>query len=82
MYDQFVKRGDCGMKFSKQILVVLAVVAMLVSVFAFTSSAEFKADNIEDVLEYYQELVNGQIEDNGGLSDEEIDLIKKYLGIV
>ena len=36
----------------------------------------------KEVLEYYQELVNGQIEDNGGLTDEEIDLIKKYLGIV
>lgn len=36
----------------------------------------------KEVLEYYQELVNGQIEENGGLSDEEIDLIKKYLGIV
>jgi len=43
------------MKFSKRILVVLAVVAMLVSSFAFASSAEFTADNIEDVLEYYQE---------------------------
>ena len=36
----------------------------------------------KEVLEYYQELVSGQIEDNGGLSEEEIDLIKKYLGIV
>ena len=36
----------------------------------------------KEVLEYYQDLVNGQIEDNGGLTDEEIDLIKKYLGIV
>lgn len=36
----------------------------------------------KEVLEYYQELVNGQIEDNDGLTDEEIDLIKKYLGIV
>ena len=36
----------------------------------------------KEVLEYYQQLVNGQIEDNGGLTDEEIDLIKKYLGIV
>ena len=36
----------------------------------------------KEVLEYYQELVSGQIEDNGGLTDEEIDLIKKYLGIV
>lgn len=43
------------MKFSKRILVVLAVVAMIVSCFAITSSADFTADNIEDVLEYYQE---------------------------
>lgn len=35
-----------------------------------------------EVLEYYQELVSGQIEDNDGLSDAEIDIIKKYLGIV
>ena len=31
--------------------------------------------------EYYQALIDGLIED-GNLSDEEIDLIKKYLGIV
>ena len=36
----------------------------------------------KEVLEYYQELVSGQLEDNDNLTDEEIDLIKKYLGIV
>ena len=36
----------------------------------------------KELLEYYQELVAGEIEDNGGLTEEEIDLIKKYLGIV
>ena len=36
----------------------------------------------KEILEYYQELVSGQIEDNDGLTDDEIELIKKYLGIV
>ena len=36
-----------------------------------------------EVLEYYQDLANGQIDaDDSGLSEEEIELIKKYLGIV
>lgn len=36
----------------------------------------------KEVLEYYQDLAAGRIEDNGGLSEEEINLIKQYLGIV
>lgn len=36
----------------------------------------------KEELAAYQELVNGQIEESDELTDEEIDLIKKYLGIV
>ena len=36
----------------------------------------------KEVIEYYQDLANEQFEDDKGLSPEEIDLIKKYLGIV
>ena len=36
-----------------------------------------------EVLEYYQDLANGQIDsEESGLTEEEIELIKKYLGIV
>lgn len=36
-----------------------------------------------EVLEYYQDLANGQIDaDDSGLSEAEIEFIKKYLGIV
>jgi len=36
-----------------------------------------------EVLEYYQDLADGQMSsEDSGLSDAEIDLIKKYLGIV
>ncbi len=41
------------MKLTKRILVVLAAVALIVSSFAFVSSAEFTEDNIEDILEFY-----------------------------
>ncbi len=42
------------MKLTKRILVVLAAAALLVSSFAFVTSAEFTEDNIEDILEFYQ----------------------------
>lgn len=57
------------MKFTKRILMVLAVVAMLVSCFAFASSAEFTKDNIEDILEYYQEPVYISDNFNGLVAD-------------
>ena len=41
------------MKLTKRILVVALMLALLVSAFAFTSSAEFTEDNIDDILEYY-----------------------------
>ena len=41
------------MKLTKRILVVALMLAVLVSVFAFASSAEFTEDNIDDILEYY-----------------------------
>ena len=41
------------MKLTKRILVVAVMLAILVSVFAFASSAEFTEDNIDDILEYY-----------------------------
>lgn len=41
------------MKLTKRILVVLAAVAILASCFVFASSAEAATDNIEDILEYY-----------------------------
>ena len=36
----------------------------------------------KEVLEYYQELVNGEIEDSDSLTPEEIEFIKQYLGVV
>ncbi len=41
------------MKLTKRILVVALMLALLVSAFAFTSSAEFTEDDIDDILEYY-----------------------------
>ena len=40
------------MKLTKRILVVAVMIAVLISAFAFTTSAEFTEDNIDDVLEY------------------------------
>ena len=36
----------------------------------------------KEVLDYYQELVYGEIEESDGLTAEEIEFIKNYLGIV
>lgn len=41
------------MKLTKRIIVVALMLALLVSAFAFTSSAEFTEDDIDDILEYY-----------------------------
>ena len=36
----------------------------------------------KELLEYYQDLVNGEIEDSDGMTAEEIEFIKNYLAIV
>jgi len=52
------------MKLTKRILVAAVMLAIFVSAFVFTSSAEFTADNIEDILEYYPEDYPKYVKEN------------------